>query len=673
MTGDKPKGSRAIALVGPYHSGKTSLLESILSITGSVHRKGEGIRVFGDSSAEAKEREMGVEANFGHTKFMEDDYYFIDCPGSLEFLQESLSVLKVVDAAIIVVEPDESKIASLAPLLNSLQEQNIPRIVFINKVDHATGSVRNFVSRLNEISKAPIVLRELPLREGEEVVGYVDLASKRAYHYGKQEASKRIDLPEGETDRVAQARYEMLETLSDFDDALMEQLLEDIDPDKADVFSDLAKDMADGLIVPALMGSAIQDNGTFRLLKLLRHEAPGIENTQARLNIGEGGALGLVVKTLNTAHGGKRSLVRVLRGSFKDGETANGERISGMTAMQGDEGEKRTTAETGDLLAFGRMEKVKTGDVLTTNGSADGDLSLPVLPPVYALAIEIENRNDEVKLATSLVKIVEEDISITFAQHDDTHEMVMEGQGEIHLKVAIDRLKSRYGLGVKSRKPRIPYQETIRKKITHHARYKKQSGGHGQFGDVVVEIEPLSRGEGFRFEQRIHGGSVPRQYIPSVENGVKAYLKKGPLGFPVVDLLVVLIDGKYHAVDSSDMAFQTAGRMAMSEGLPECRSVLLEPVMKVKIFAPSEYNAKLNSLVSTRRGQLLGFDTRAGWSGWDAVEAMMPQAEMADMILELRSVTAGTGTYEFEYDHMAELSGRDADQVIEARKEELAG
>jgi elongation factor G len=287
---------------------------------------------------------------------------------------------------------------------------------------------------------------------------------------------------------------------------------------------------------------------------------------------------------------------------------------------------------------------------------------------VLAIAISAKERKDDVKLGQALAKLAEEDPSITIVHNPETHEVVLWGQGEMHLRVATEHLSDRYGVAIERRQPSVGYRETIRKAVVQRGRHKKQSGGHGQYGDVVLEIKPLPRGSGFTFEEKITGGVVPRNYIPSVEEGVIDALKQGPLGFPVVDLAVTLIDGSYHTVDSSDMAFRTAGRIGIVEGLPQCQPVLLEPIHLVEIACPSDATAKINALMSGRRGQILGFDTREGWEGWDLVRAMMPEAEIGDLIVEIRSATAGAGTFTFKFDHMAELTGRTADQIVAARR-----
>jgi elongation factor G len=283
-------------------------------------------------------------------------------------------------------------------------------------------------------------------------------------------------------------------------------------------------------------------------------------------------------------------------------------------------------------------------------------------------AIEPKSRADEDKLAPAIHKLMEEDLLIRFFRDPQTNEFLIAGAGQPHIEAIVSRLKKRYHAEVTLKSPKVPYLETIRAKAEAQGRHKKQSGGHGQYGDVVLDIKPLPRGAGFVFEDKITGGVVPRNYIPSVEEGVIDALKHGPLGFPVVDLHVSLIDGSYHTVDSSDMAFRTAGRIGVVEGLPQCQPVLLEPIHLVEIVCPNEATAKINALMSGRRGQILGFDTREGWDGWDVVRAKMPEAEIGDLIVEVRSATAGAGTFTFKFDHMAELTGRTADQIIAARR-----
>jgi elongation factor G len=307
--------------------------------------------------------------------------------------------------------------------------------------------------------------------------------------------------------------------------------------------------------------------------------------------------------------------------------------------------------------------------MLTSGKSAPArPASVEPYPPVLAIAIAAKERKDDVKLGQALHKLVEEDPSITVIHNADAHEVILWGQGEMHLRVATERLADRFGIAIEKRTPSVGYRETIRKPVSQRGRHKKQSGGHGQFGDVVLDIKPQPRGSGFVFDEKITGGVVPRNYIPSVEEGVVDALKSGPLGFPVVDVAVTLTDGSYHTVDSSDQAFRTAGRIAMVEGLPQCQPVLLEPIHLVEIVCPNDATAKINAILSGRRGQILGFDTRDGWPGWDTVRAQMAEAEIGDLIVEIRSATAGVGSFSFKFDHMAELTGRTAEQIVAARR-----
>ena len=674
MTNSIPTGARNIAIIGPYLSGKTTLLEGLLHACGATNRKGsvtEGTTV-GDSAAEARARNMSTELNVGSATFMDSEFTFLDCPGSVELLQESLFVLPGVDAAIVVCEPDADKAQALAPLLHSLEKFGVPHMLFVNKIDKATITVQALLDALQPISSKPLVLRHIPVQDGEMISGYVDLASERAYHYKPGELSEVINLPESEEDAFGDARYSMLEALADFDDDLMEKVLEDITPEKDELYANLTKDFQDANIIPVLLGAAEQGGGIFRLLKALRHEVPAANVAATRAGADDlSGNVAQVLKTYHTQHGGKVSIARVWCGEIKEGMTLNGQRVSSLFRMMGHDQQKIPKAAAGEVVGLGRMEEAITGDTLSDTGS--NSLGTPdILPPVYSLAIAASKRDDEVKLSAALAKVRVEDPSITVGHDEDTHELVMRGQGDIHLKITMDRLLNKYGLEVKSERPKVPYMEAIRKSIEQHGRHKKQSGGHGQFGDVHLAIKPLPRGSGFEFVDKIVGGAIPRQYIPAVESGVKDYLDKGPLGFPVVDVSVTAFDGQYHAVDSSELAFKMAARTAMNEGMKQCNPVLLEPILEVAIAAPSEHTPKINAIVSGRRGQILGFDTRVGWSAWDVVSAHMPQSELHDLIIELRSATQGTGSYTATFDRLQELTGRLADDVVAANNEEQA-
>jgi len=663
--------------VGPFQSGKTSLLEAILARTGAIQRQGtvEAGTTVGDASKEARHHKMSVEVTAATTTFMGDSYTFLDCPGSVEFVHDMRAVSPAIDAAVVVCEADDRKVAQLQLVLRELEDLKIPRFLFLNKIDKADKPMRESLKLLQPASRVPLLLRQIPIFKNEIITGFVDLALERAFVYREHAPSEVIALDGEALDSQKDARFSMLETLADHDDELMEQLLADIPPPRDRVFDDLAKELRDGLVCPVLIGVATRSNGVLRLLKALRHEAPGIAATAKRLGVkANGDAVAMVLKTFHTTHGGKLSIARVLNGQIGDGVTLSSPnvevgRVSGVSKLLGQSTEKRGPAVAGETVGFAKLDNSKTGDTLSSGKQPHPPVGVvKPYPGVLAIAISAKERKDDVKLGLALNKLLEEDPSLTVVQNPESQETVVWGQGEMHLRVATERLAERFGIAIERRRPTVGYRETIRKPIQQRGRHKKQSGGHGQFGDVVLDIKPLPRNSGFTFEDRITGGVVPRNYIPSVEEGILDALKHGPLGFPVVDIAVALIDGSYHAVDSSDMAFRIAGRIGITEALPQCQPVLLEPIHMVEIACPSDASTKINAILSGRRGQILGFDTREGWEGWDVVRAMMPESEIGDLIIEVRSATAGVGSFTFKFDHMAELTGKQADQIVAAKR-----
>ena len=673
--------ARTIALIGPYLSGKTTLLEAILERCGAVTRAGTVVdgNTVGDQSAEARAHGMSVSLNMASAEYLGDSFTFIDCPGSLEFQHEGALALSVCDAAVVVCEPDARRVPALQLILKQLDDRGIPHMLFLNKIDASTTPVGEIIPMLQPASVKPLVLRQIPIWENGVATGFIDLASERAYVYREHAVSEIVPLPQDAASVERDARFHMLEQLADYDDSLMEQLLSDIEPPKDRIFDDLSRELAEGLICPVLIGSAANANGISRLMKALRHEVPSVARAAERLGLaGAPSAAAIVFKTQYTGHGGKLSLARVMSGEIADGATvlgANGheERVSGIFNMHGEDAKKRGTARAGDTVAFGRLESIRSGETITAGKQPIAQAELPQpLPPVFGIGLGLKDRKDEVKLTTALAKLVEEDPSLSSENNADTHQMLLLGQGEMHMRVALERLERKFAMPVVRERRHIPYKETIRHKVEVRGRHKKQSGGHGQFGDVLVDIEPLPRGTGFAFEEVIVGGAIPRQYIPSVEHGVQDYMAHGPLGFPVVDIKVTLKDGSFHTVDSSDMAFRQAARIAMQEGMPQCNPVLLEPIMAVEIAVPSEATARINGMIPQRRGQILGFDARDGWPGWDVVMAHIPAAEMDDLIVELRSATAGVGTFTARFDHLAELVGKLADHVLAQHKSAAA-
>jgi elongation factor G len=654
---------RNVALVGPNGTGKTTLLESLLFVTGATGRKGRiaDKNTVGDWSAEARERQMSTEVSAAHFTHQGVGFNILDCPGSAEFLYETRAALVGTDLAVVVVEPVAERMITAAPLLHFLDAQNIPHLVFVNKMDRSEQRYRDIIAALRQVSARPVVPHQYAIGRGESLVGYIDLVSEQAYGYRKDGPSDRIPLPDDHREREQAARTEMLETLADFDDELMEKLLEDQPPSEDEILRELQKTLGADQVVPVFMGVAEADMGVRRFLEALIKEAPEPQARAAELGIEEDGpTLVQILKTSHLPHTGKLSLARVWRGSVKDGMTLGGMRVSGLFELMGSQQTALPEASAGCIVALGRLDAARTGAVLANGGGAP-DLELPtapVPPPMFAFTIKAANRSDEVKLSGAFARLVDEDPSLRIEQDPEIQQTILWGQGEMHLKVALDRLRTKHNIVVDPGLPKTPYRETIRKGAQAHGRHKKQSGGHGQFGDVKIEITPLERGEGFRFQNRIVGGTVPRQFIPAVEAGAREFMQKGPLGYPVVDVGVTLHDGQFHTVDSNELSFKMATALALKDGLARCAPILLEPILDVTVSVPSDYTSKALQLVSGRRGQILGYAAKSDWSGWDEIHAHIPQSEIHDMVVSLRSLSLGTGYFEWSFDHLQEVPER---------------
>ncbi|WP_448560759.1 elongation factor G [Trichothermofontia sp.] len=667
---------RNVAIVGPYSSGKTTLLESLLFVTGAISRKGrvQDHNTVGDHTPEARARQMTTEVSVASTAYSGIHFTFLDCPGSIEFAQQTYDVLVGVDAAIVVCEANSERVLTLSPLFKFLDDWEIPHLVFINKLDQVcTDEDRCYVNfnqvltALKGVSSRPLVPCQYPIGKGSQLVGYIDLITEVAYQYHTGAAADAVPLPPELKEQEQAARSELLETLAEFDDHLLEELLEEVEPPTDEILKDLKQDLSADLVVPVFIGIATEDFGVRPLLQALREETPEPAETAQRRGVpaSETTVIAQVLKNSYTPQGGKLSLVRVWCGTLTDGMTLNGLRTGGLYTLMGAQSTSLTTAPAGAIVAISRLEGLTTGTTLSPDSDLTLDKAEP-LTPVYALAIAPENRNDEVKLSSALSKLVEEDPSLRWEQHGDTHEVILWGQGDIHLKVALDWLARKYNLPMTANPPQIPYKETIRKSAKDvHGRYKRQSGGHGQFGDVYLDIKPLERGEGFVFSETIVGGVVPKQYIPGVEMGVREYLNQGPLGFPVVDVAVTLTNGSYHSVDSSEQAFKQAARLAMQEGMSRCEPTLLEPILVVTIAVPSDFTASVLRLVSGHRGQILGYEAKKGWKNWDSISAYLPQAEIQNLIVELRSLTLGVGTFNWQYDHLQIVPEKLAEQILQ--------
>ena len=663
--------ARNVALVGPSGAGKTTLLESMLFAAGAIGRKGsvaEGTTV-GDSSAEARARQMSTEVSAASFSSHGLDFTALDCPGSVEFVQDAYAAVLGCDAAVVVVEPALERMIAVAPLLQFLDANAIPHLIFINKMDRSEARYTDLLQSLRDLSARPVLPHQYAIGRGDDLVGYVDLISEEAHAFRRGQASDVIPVPAEHLEQEQTARREMLETLADFDDDLMTLLLEDQEPPTELIMRDLRKTLRADQVVPVLMGVADQDMGVRRLIEALAREVPEPDARTEELGLdGDGDTVVQVLKNLYLPHAGKLSLVRIWRGSVKDGTVLSDMRVGGVYRVFGGQQQNVGAAEAGEIVALARLDGARTGAALSSGAAVDLPQP-PAVRPMYAFAVTAANRSDEVKLSGAFAKLTDEDPALQIETERETHQTLLWGQGEIHLRVALDRLKTKYNVEVTPQLPRTPYRETIRKGAQAHGRHKKQSGGHGQFGDVKIEIRPLARGEGFQFENKVVGGTVPRQFIPAVESGAREHLHRGPLGFPVVDVAISLYDGQFHSVDSNELSFKLATAHALKEGLPQCDPVLLEPILSVTISVPSDYTAKALQLVSGKRGQILGYEAKRNWNGWDEINAQIPQGEMHDLIVTLRSLSQGTGFFEWRYDHLQEVPDRLAQAIVDKHKD----
>ena len=667
--------SRSIALIGPAGAGKTSLAEAILHISGAVTRQGsvEAGTSVGDASPEARERGSSTEINFMQFEWMGDPFSLIDIPGSPSFADDAAMAINAVDLAIVVIDPDPARAPLAEPVLRKLERAGAPHALFVNKIEQARGSIQELLAALAPMSAAALVARQIPIRSGDRIDGFVDLALERAYHYEAGKGSQQIALADEIRADESDARFHMLEQLADHDDILLEQLLSDEQPSLQTIFVDLAQETASGLIVPVLFGSAANGFGIRRLLKMLRHDTPSPAQTAERLGID--GAAAQVLKISHAATVGRLAIARLFGGKLTDGaelqdSTGQALRAGGLFALQGNATAKIPTADPGAVLGIAKVDTAKAGDLIGISARPNGPALMADRPAANcAIAIAAKDHKDEVRLSTALNRLAEEDHALHWTQDEASRETLLHGVSDEHLNVALARLKRRYGVAVSAQPPTIAYRESIRKAVTQRGRHKKQSGGHGQFGDVVLDVRPLERGEGIRFEERITGGAIPKQWIPAVEKGVQDALGKGPLGFPVVDVAATLVDGSFHSVDSSELAFRTAGRIAMSEALAAASPYLLEPVSHVTIMTPGSASSRITSAVASRRGQMLRMTSREGWSAWDVIEVLLPEAGLQGLEAEIRSMSQGMASFEAHFDHLAEVAPKLASSIVQRVKE----
>jgi elongation factor G len=669
---------RDVAVVGPHHSGKTTLIEALLAHCGAIPRRGsvhDGTTTT-DFEPESIGHAQSTCVGFAYTACGSVELNLIDCPGFVDFFEETKQALLAADAALVVLDPDPTRILQTQTLIDFIESRKMPHLFVINKMDREGADFIGTVAALRDAYGLHVVPEHLPIGSGPELTGYVDLVEQIAYAFDANGKEHQVEVDAGVRDNVARYRREMLEALGDFDDSLLEALLEDKEPTKDVIVKDLVEEASHDLVAPVLVAAALTGAGMNALVTGIERLFPA-PDTLPRTDIdgravavkNDGPIVAQICKTTVNQQG-KISVARVITGTLKadspliaSSRNDTQVRNSGLFRLQGKKQTPVTEAGPGSIVAISRMDGVSTGDTLVSPGCDIVMPTVPVAEPMFAVAVKPKDKLDEAKLSQSLQRLMEEDPSLRVSRADFTNELQLLGAGEVHVSTALERLARKYNLALDAKEPAIAYRTTISGATDVHARYKHQTGGHGQFADVKIKIEPRPRGNGVTFEEKIVGGVVPRNFIPAVERGVREALEKGPInGYPVVDVHVTLYDGQYHDVDSSDQAFRTAGSMAMRDGIPKCKPVVLEPIVRLDAEVPNTHASAALAQVTAKRGQVLAFEPSER-PGFHHVAAFVPQAELSHYITELRTISQGLGTFRWKHDRFEVVPQKIAEQL----------
>ncbi len=626
---------RVFTILGPSQSGKTTLARALAGLDGVM----------------GKRQETAAVAAMQPFSFMGEDWAAIDLAGGAENLAQAGPALAASDAAVLCVPADPEAAVLAAPYLRQIEEAGIPAFLFVNRIDQANGRVADIIAALQTYSNHNIVLRQVPIREAGQVVGAVDLISERAWKYIEGQPSALIELPVEMQEREQKARVEMLEALADFDDHLLEELIDDQTILAEEAYEIATRVLQHNDLFPALLGAAEHSNGILRLMKSLRHEVPQVDVTRARLAaLGDVVAVGCMADQVK--HLGKTVLVRALDGGLGNGKPVGGSSLGSLAVVVPGAGNGVISA--GDVGQAVKSDHLNLGYCY----SAEGSTALPSWarprPSTYRRLVMPVHERDETRLSAALERLVEIDPAVRIEQDAISGHALLHLQGPLHLRRILATLENEFGVEAVGEMVPPALCETITKTVQIHHRHRKQSGGAGQFADVVVEISPLPRGGGIQFTDTVKGGAVPKNNIPSVEAGAREALREGRNGHPVVDVAIMLKDGKHHSVDSSDFAFRTAGKHAVREALDQAGLALLQPIMKVSIHVPSVFTGGLVPVVSGMKGQILGFSADEGAAGWDVFETLLPLAAQDELCHSLASATRGTGWFETGFDHYEE-------------------
>lgn len=637
---------RCITVMGPSQSGKTELVKRLASLDGHPART-----------------EAAGHLALTRFTFLSEPWCAIDMAGGPEYARMAGAALLASDAVVLCVAPDPDEAVLAAPYLRAVEAAGVPCLIFINRMDVPKGRVRDIVSALQAYTSHAVVLRQIPIREGGVVVGAVDLISERAWRYREGLPSVLVEMPQTESVREQEARAALLEHMSEYDDALLEELIEDHEPVKGALFEIARRETQQSVVLPTFLGAAGHMNGVTRLMKALRHEVPQVDALRDRLAADKALAVGFHAQ--NRKHLGKCVFLRALGPGVTQGASLAGAGVGGLSELGTKAGHDHLMP--GDVAISVKSDQLNAGCIFTGDRAIAAPVWAQRVPPALARLITPAHEKDDVRLSAALARLAEADPMLALTQDEATGHAAVRLQGPMHLRSMLSALSEGFGVEVTTHVPPPRYCETISSKVEETYRHRKQSGGAGQFADVVMTVAPLPRGEGFVFSEVVKGGAVPRNYIPSVEEGARDALTRGPLGFAVIDVAVTLLDGKYHAVDSSDYAFRTAGRMGVKDALSKASPVLLQPVERVDIHVPSIYSGAMVSMVSALKGQVLGFDRDPACRGWDIFRALLPASVEEELVTALGSSTQGTAWHEATFDHYEELYGREAERISKER------
>ncbi len=679
---------RNVVIAGHNDTGKTTLVSQLLFNAGATTRLGsidDGTTVT-DFDADETERKHSISTALAFAEWKDHKINFIDTPGYGIFMMEAKTGIRVADAAVVVVSGVTGVEVSTEKVWKFADEFDLPKMVVINKLDRDRASFQRSYDSLQKKFGKNVVPIQIPIGEEKDFVGVIDLVAMKAFKYAT-DASGKVEetaIPAEFKDAADEWHEKLVEKVAEGDDSLMEKFFEEGSLGKADLIDGLKREILSKDIVPVVVASASHNIGGPSLLDAIIELLPGPDSTAKVDGTDPSGEpltfdttehafpSALVFKTMSDPYSGQVTLFRVLSGTFKSDSTYwnssrdHEERIGKIQTVQGKQFNHVSELATGDIGAVAKLKDTHTGDTLCAKEHQIVVKHIDYPESSISFAIEPKSKGDEDKLSNAIARIIEEDPTIRFGRQEQTHEFLISGQGQLHVEIVIGRLLRKYGVDVILHPPKVPYRETITRSADAHGRHKKQSGGHGQFADCKVKIEPLERGKEFEFVNETFGGSIPRQFIPAVEKGIQEARVKGFLaGYPVVDFRVRLLDGQFHAVDSSELAFKIAASLAFQDGMEKARATILEPIMHVDLYAPTEYMGDLMGDLTSRRGKVEGMDSEGDMQ---IIRAMVPMAEMLTYGSTLRSITQGRGSFHMEFSHYEEVPRNLQSGIIDEAK-----